>query len=179
MNFTLLGTETIYQGKVFAVERVFTRLPDGTERSYDRVRHSGAITVVPVDRQGGIHFVRQYRIGAGESLLELPAGMLEPGEDPLAGALRETREETGMAAGDIQLLGEFYLAPGYSSEYMHAYLATGLRADPLERDDDEFLQNEVIPYKVAYAMAGRGEIQDGKSLAALLLAKAKIEALFG
>ena len=120
-------------------------------------------------------FVRQYRHAAGLDLLELPAGTLDEGEEPLECAKREIREETGMAAGKMELLGGFYLAPGYSTEYMHVYLATGLSHDPLEADADEFLTVERIPMAEALQMFERGEIQDAKSLAAVLLARKYLE----
>jgi ADP-ribose pyrophosphatase len=104
-------------------------------------------------------------------LLELPAGTLEKDEDPAACAAREIREETGFAADKIEKIGDFYLAPGYSSEFMHVYLAQELRHDPLEADADEFLSLETIPFTEAIQMAERGEMPDAKSLAALLLAK--------
>jgi ADP-ribose pyrophosphatase len=135
------------------------------------VEHLGAVTVVPLDEEGMIHFVRQFRVAAQVSLLELPAGVLHEGEDPLEGAAREVREETGQAAAEMVLLGTFYMVPGYSSEKMTVYLATGLRADPLPMDDDEFLQAERIPAQTALEMARSGQIQDGKTLAALLLAE--------
>jgi ADP-ribose pyrophosphatase len=101
----------------------------------------------------------------------LPAGTLEPDEDPLVCAQREVREETGMAAGQIKEIGGFYLAPGYSTEFMRVYLATALTHNPLEADADEFLSVEVMPIPEAIAKAGRGEFPDAKTLAALLLAK--------
>jgi ADP-ribose pyrophosphatase len=115
--------------------------------------------------------VRQYRHAAGQELLELPAGALEPGEPPEACARREIREEIGMAAEKIQKIGEFFLAPGYSTEYMHVFLATGLRRDPLPGDPDEFLSVETYPVIEVLRMVAGGEIQDAKTLAALLVAQ--------
>ena len=122
-----------------------------------------------MDEQGNLLFVRQYRPAAGKELLELPAGTLDEGEAPEACARREVREEAGMAAGQLEALGGFYLAPGYSTEYMHVYLATELRPDPLEADADEFLSVELISLGAALKMARSGEILDAKSLAALLI----------
>jgi ADP-ribose pyrophosphatase len=171
MNFEWLGQKNQYKGHAFQVEKVEIRLPDGNRRFFDLVTHSGAVTIVPVDEQGGIWFVRQYRIGSNSELLELPAGTLDAGEDPLDCAKREIREEIGMAAGSMKEIGEMYLAPGYSTEYMHVYLAAGLIPDPLTPDADEFLKTEIIPKEMALKMAARGEIKDSKSLAALLLAQ--------
>ena len=171
MNFEVLNREVLFKGRVFDVERVEARLPDGRLNKYDLVSHEGSITVVPFDQNGNVWFVRQYRHAAQQELLELPAGTLEIGEDPEACARREVREEIGMAAGSIQKIGEFFLAPGYSSEYMRVYLALDLTPDPLKGDDDEFITVELIPLEQAYHMAESGEIWDGKTLAALLLAK--------
>ncbi len=175
MNFEWLGQKNQYAGHAFQVEKVEVRLPDGNTRFFDLVIHDGAITLVPVDENGGIWFVRQYRIGSNSELLELPAGTLNPGEEPLECAKREIREEIGMAAGTINKIGEMYLAPGYSTEYMHIYLATGLVSDPLSPDADEFLETVVIPKEKVYEMADRGEFKDSKTLAALLLAKPHID----
>ncbi|MEW6503700.1 MAG: NUDIX hydrolase [Chloroflexota bacterium] len=175
MNFAILQRETIYQGRAFEVEKVHLRLPDGTVRPYDLVQHSGSVTIVPLDAQGNILFVKQYRIGVGEALLELPAGVLNDGEDPQTCAAREIREETGLAAEKLELLGDFYLAPGYSSEHMYIFLASGLYPSPLEQDADEFLQLITIPASQALEMAQRGQLRDAKSLAALMLAQKRLK----
>jgi len=170
MNFEWLSEEEIYHGRVFAVEKVHVRLPDGRKTTYDYVKHSGAVTMVPVDDQGRIWFVRQYRMGVKGILLELPAGTLEENEDPAVCAAREVREEIGMAADNVTKLGEFFLAPGYSSEYMHVYLMTGLHPSPLKHDDDEFLETEAIPLEKVLEMVNNDQIRDGKTLACLMLA---------
>jgi ADP-ribose pyrophosphatase len=170
MNFEWLDEEEKYRGRAFAVEKVKVRLPDGRETYYDYVKHSGAVTIVPVDDQNRILFVSQYRMGVKGILLELPAGTLEKDEDPAICAAREIREETGMAAGKVIKLGEFFLAPGYSSEYMHVYLMTELYPAPLNHDDDEFLQTEAIPVDKVLEMIYTDQIRDGKTLACLLLA---------
>lgn len=171
MNFEWLDRKKQYTGHAFQIEKVEIRLPDGKTRFFDLVVHSGAVTLVPVDDRGNIWFVRQYRIGSSSELLELPAGTLDPNEDPLVCANREIREEIGMAAESMTKLGEMYLAPGYSTEFMHIYMAKGLIHDPLDPDADEFLQTEIIPIPRVYEMAERGEIHDSKSLAALMLAR--------
>lgn len=171
MNFKTLQRETIFTGRVFNLEHVQMQLPNGEIRSYDLVNHKAAVTIVPIDEVGNILFVRQYRVGPDQELLELPAGVLNEGEDPGETAAREVREEIGMAAGNMKFLGSFFMSPGYSSEYMHIFLATELYSAPLEQDDDEFLQLETIPASKALQMARSGEIQDGKTLAALLMAE--------
>lgn len=170
MTHTLLNREMKYQGRAFDVSSLTFQLPDGRQRSYDLVEHSGSVTIVPVDDQDNLYFVSQHRIGAGEQLLELPAGVLEAGEDPMVCAMREIREEIGMAAYQLTKLGGFYLAPGYSNEHMTIFLATGLFDSPLDPDADEFLDVVRMPISDAYHAALQGEFSDSKTLAALLLA---------
>ncbi len=174
MEFTPLSRETVYQGRAFGVERVQLRLPDGKQRGYDLVRHNDSVTIIPLDGHGNLLFVNQFRLGVGGDLLELPAGVMGAGESPEVCAAREVREETGMAAARLELLGDFYLAPGYSSEHMYVFLASGLYEDALEQDADEFLQLVPIPVAKAYEMARSGQIRDSKSLAALMLAAEKL-----
>jgi ADP-ribose pyrophosphatase len=171
MPFELLRTETLLKGRAFAIRRDTLKAPDGRETKFDIIEHGGSVVIVPLDADGNLLFVRQYRHAAGQDLLELPAGTLDEGEEPAACAAREIREETGFAAGKMEKLGEFYLAPGYSTEFMVVYLATELTHDPLEADADEFLSLERIPVQQAFEMAERGEMPDAKSLAALLLAQ--------
>ena len=176
MAFELLKSEVVFPGRAFTIRRDTLRLPDGRETRFDIVEHVGSVVILPVDADGNLLFVRQYRHAAGSQLLELPAGTLDVGEAPLTCAQREVREETGMAAGKMEALGGFYLAPGYSTEYMQVFLATDLREDPLEADADEFLSVVRLPIAEALTMAARGEIPDAKSLAALLLAGERLQA---
>jgi ADP-ribose pyrophosphatase len=171
MPFTTLYREKQYQGHAFDVAKVHIRLPNGHERDYDLVEHGDSVTILPVDGDGNIYFVNQHRIGAQGELLELPAGVLDANEDPLECAKRELREETGMAAKDFRELGGFFLAPGYTDEYMTVFLAKELFNSPLEPDDDEFLDVKIIKSKEVYRQALEGKFHDGKTLATLLLAQ--------
>lgn len=171
MTFETIHSEVLYRGRAFNVRREEVRMPDGHVAQLDIVDHVGAVTILPIDEAGRIWFVRQYRHAAGVILLELPAGTLEAGESPDECARREIREEIGMSAGELHKVGEFFLAPGYSSEYMHVYLATGLHADPLPGDADEFLSVDRIPVEQVYDMVQTGGVRDAKSLAALFLAR--------
>lgn len=175
MAFELLKSEIVYPGRAFTIRRDTVRLPDGRETRLDIVGHVGSVVIIPLDKDGNLLFVRQYRHAAGLDLLELPAGTLNVGESPETCARREVREETGMAAGKLEPLGGFYPAPGYSTEYMYVYLATDLRDDPLEADADEFLAVERVPAAEALARCERGEIPDAKSLAAFTLARKYLE----
>jgi len=174
MTHQILGRQMVYKGHVFNVEKVLVRLPDSREREYDLVAHGNAVTIVPVTPEGDILFVRQYRLGSESDLLELPAGMLEAGEDPLEGARREVREETGMAAGRMELLGSFYMGAGYCTEMLHAYFATDLTSSPLPQDADEFIDLVRIPAAEALRMAHAGQLQDGKTIAALMMAERRL-----
>lgn len=171
MPFELIRSETLLQGRAFSIRRDYLKTPNGGETRLEIIDHGGSVVLIPIDDDGNLLFVRQYRHAAGGDLLELPAGTRDGDEPFEACAAREIREETGMEAGKLQKVGEFYLAPGYSSEFMVVYLATGLKENPLDADDDEFLQVERIPLKKAIQMAERGDVPDAKSLAALLLAR--------
>jgi ADP-ribose pyrophosphatase len=171
MPIEVLNQTTIYRGRAFNVRQDEVRFPNQHTVNLDIIEHVGAVTILPLDSDDCILFIRQYRHAVGKELLELPAGTLSPDELPEHCALREIREETGFAAGKLVKIGEFYLAPGYSTEYMHLYLATDLHPDPLPGDEDEFITLERVPIPQAYQLALHGELQDGKSLAALLLAQ--------
>lgn len=170
MPIELIKSETLLQGRTFKIRRDHLKLADGRETKLEIVEHGGSVAIIPVDERGNILFVRQYRHATGKHLLELPAGTREGDEPYEECAAREIREETGMEAGRLIKLGEFYLAPGYSTEFMGIFLATDLKHNPLDPDADEVLSVEKIPAKQALQMAERGELLDAKSLAALLLA---------
>lgn len=171
MHYKLISTEVIFRGRAFTTRLDQLQLPDDRIVRLDVVEHVPAVTLVPVDEHGQVWFVRQYRHPAGEELLELPAGTMETGETPEMCAMREIREEIGMAAGSLDKIGEFFLAPGYSTELMHAYLARDLHPDPLPGDQDEFLSIEKFPFDQVEVMLHAGEIRDAKTIAALCLAR--------
>ena len=167
-----IASQELYAGRIIRVRRDTVRLPDGRETVREVVAHPGAVAIVPVDA-GEVLFVRQYRYPAGEVLLEVPAGKLEPGEDPLDCARRELTEEIGRRAERLAFLGMFYTTPGFCDEKMHVFLASGLQAaDEADggRDADEFLDVVKIPLTEALAMLAAGELRDGKTIAALAMA---------
>ena len=170
MTYETRNKESQYAGPVFSVERLEVSLPDARVRAYDRVCMQDAVTILPIDSEGNVYFVRQYRVGSDSILLELPAGKIETGESAQSTAEREIREEIGMAADTIHPLGGFYMSPGYSTEYMHCFLATGLKHAPLAPDADEFLNVEKIPLDRVKSMIASGDLPDSKSLAAFMLA---------
>ncbi len=171
MKLETINSDLRFEGRAFNVRQDDVRLPNGHVVRLDIVVHKGSVIMVPLDQDGRIWFIRQYRHAAQEMMLELPAGVMEDGETPQSSAGREIREEIGMAAGQLRELGAFYLAPGYATERMVAFLATGLTPSPLEPDVDELIQVEKIPIERALQMAENAELHDAKSLAALLLAR--------
>lgn len=179
MPFELIKSETLLQGRAFKVRRDYLKTPDGRETRLEIIDHGGSVVIIPIDEENNLLFVRQYRHAAGGDLLELPAGTRDDEEPFEKCAAREIREETGMEAGKLQKVGAFYLAPGYSTEFMAVFLATELKENPLQADDDEFLQVERIPLKKALEMAEQDGMPDAKSLAALLLARPYLEKYLG
>jgi ADP-ribose pyrophosphatase len=170
MEYQVMSSEVVFKGKVFNIRRDVVTTPSGRSRVIDVVDHTGAVTMMPVDDHGRILFVRQYRHPTGGYILELPAGTLGPDEDPEDCAVRECREEVGMTPGHLIHLGDCYLAPGYSSEFNHMYLALELTPAPLPQDEDEDIRVEPVALKDIPALLTRGELRDGKSLAVLFLA---------
>ena len=169
----LIRSERVYEGLVIQVRRDTIRVnkADGSvEATREVVDHPGAVTLVPVDNDGNVLLVRQFRWAAALDLLEAPAGRMEPGEDPEESARREIREETGHAADNLVRLGGFWMAPGYSTEYMHCYLATDLRPDPLPADEDEVIETVPVPWDDIPRLIREGVIQDAKSVAVLQMA---------
>jgi ADP-ribose pyrophosphatase len=144
------------------------RYQSGREGPITYIDHPGAVIVVPVDAEGRILFVRQYRHPAGRWMLELPAGTLDAGEAPEPCAARELQEEAGYKPGRIEKLGGFYLAPGYSSEYLHVFLATELTESKLQGDED-VVNVERLSLDEALGRITFGEIEDAKTVAGLFL----------
>ena len=172
MGETRLEGEEIFSGKVVRLEVDRVQLPSGVSTVREVVRHRGAAVILPVFDDGVVLLVRQYRYPVGEELLELPAGTLEPAEDPLDCAGRELIEETGFAARSFTPLGRFYAAPGYTDETLHAMLATGLhRVGEANPDPDEIIDVEMLDRAEVLRRIETGEIRDAKTLATIFLAQ--------
>ncbi len=171
MALKKISSEIAYRGRVFNVRHDVLARPDGKEITYDTVVHNGAVAMVALDSDQQVLFVRQYRHSTGKRLLELPAGTLDDGESPEACAQRELREEVGMAPGSLTKLGEFFLAPGYSSERMWIFLARDLRPEKLEGDEDEDISIERMSLEQSLAAIRSSEIEDAKTIAGLYLAQ--------
>lgn len=161
-------SELVGQRTTLRVERLV--LPDGTETLRDTLYHPDSVAILPLDDNGDVVMVRQYRNAAGRELLELPAGAMESDELPVDAARRELREETGLDATELIELGNFFAAPGSMTERLHSFLATGLFPNPLAPDDDERIVVERMPFAEAVRRARAGELNDAKTLASLLLA---------
>jgi 8-oxo-dGTP pyrophosphatase MutT (NUDIX family) len=171
--FDVKSSEVLFTGRAFKLRVDQVSIDGNPPVSWEVLEHPGGVSIVPFDEDGNILMVRQYRHAVGVKLLELPAGTLKKGEDPDLTARRELQEEVGMDATNIELIGEFFLAPGYSSELMRVYLATGLFPATLPQDEDEVIAVERVPFNDAVAMALNGQIRDAKSVSGLLLAAHK------
>ena len=166
-----IGTERIYEGNIINVRVDTVRMPSGRDATREIVEHSHAVCIVPIDNDGNVVLVRQYRKPAEDALLEVPAGGVEDGEISEEAVLRELQEEIGYTADHLEHLSSFWVAPGWATEYMHAYLATGLRESRLDGDEDENIEVVRLRFDEAVSMLKTGEINDGKTIAALLLAQ--------
>lgn len=175
MSAEVLSSELIFEGRVFRIRRDQVRFEGGRETHYDVVEHNGSVTMVPVDEQDRLWFVRQYRHPVGTAPLEFPAGTLDAGEDPATCARRECREEIGMRPGALEEIATVFLAPGYSSERSHLYLAYDLEPAPLKGDVDEDIQIVKFSISDAYEAIADGQIRDAKTLSALFLARPLLE----
>jgi len=172
----LLTSERIYEGKILNLRRDWVRLPDGNKASREVVEHPGAVAIIALDKEGNVYLVRQYRHPIGQETLEVPAGKLDAGEEPLACARRELAEEAGLAAATWQLLLTFYTTPGFSNEIMYLFLASGLEPYQEEADADEFLAVVRLPLPAAVNLIYQGAIKDAKSIAGLLAVARTLEA---
>ena len=166
-----LSENTIFKGKVFTVKEKQVQLENGSVHRREVVLHNGGASVIPVDDEGNVYMVRQFRSPFECEVLEIPAGKLEPGEDPFAAAQRELKEETGFTAEKYYNLGEMWPTVGYCGEKIYIYLATGLTRGDKDPDEDEFLSTVKIPFDQAVEMCMDGQIVDGKTLVGLLKAK--------
>ena len=168
---TVIDRTTAYHGLVADYDIWYVTLPDGRTAQRDIIRHPGAAAVVPVDAEGNVTMVYQYRHPLGRVSLEIPAGKKEPGEDPLTCAVRELREEVGIVAKDFRLLTQLASSPGIFNERIWIYLATGLSHCAVDPDDDEFLNIRTFPLEELIGRVVANEIQDSKTIAGLMLAR--------
>lgn len=159
-----------FTGRVFKVDVLDVVLPDNTTGTREIVCHDGGAAVVAVDDDKNVYMVKQYRIATGREMLEIPAGKLESGENPMNCAMRELTEETGMKANNVIELCSYYATPGYCTEKLHLYLARGLTQFSPHRDEGEFLHVVKMPLSEVVQMIKDGKIQDGKTINGILAA---------
>jgi ADP-ribose pyrophosphatase len=160
--------DILFQGQRFRVERAVQTMPDATRHVREVVRHPGAVVILPLLDDGRVCFVRNFRVAVNETLIELPAGTLEPNEDPADTAMRELAEETGYRAGRISHLFTFCMSPGILDEQMHLYLAESLEPGPMALEAGEDIQPLLLTWDAALEMVRHGEIHDAKTLVGLL-----------
>ena len=168
---TTISRKEQYSGPLFTVHSDVVRLPNGHTSVREVVEHVDGVAVLPLDERNNVLTVTQYRYVFGKTLLEIPAGKLDPGEDPAAGALRELKEETGAVPDVFLPLGAILPAPGCYSEVLHLFLARGLHMEDQQLDPDEFLNVERIPFDEMVHRCMSGEIEDAKTVAAVLKTK--------
>jgi len=162
------STEELLVTPRFKVIRHFETARDGSIHTRDTVQHPGAVAILPLLDDGRVCLIRNFRIAVGRTLVELPAGTLEPGEEPGNTAARELAEETGYVASSIEPLREFTMSPGILNERMHLFPARGLAAGPTAREAGEKIDNLEVPWAEAMRMVDEGEIEDAKTLVGLL-----------
>ena len=166
----MVSQKTVYEGVIVNVRLDKARLLDGRITNREVVEHPGGVAVFAMDQEDKVIMVRQFRYPMGEVVLELPAGKLEPGEDPRDSGLRELEEETGLQPQTFLSMGCSYSSPGILAEKIHLYFAKDLVQGPVHPDDGEFLEVVRIPYDQLMDMVAQGEIKDGKTLAGILKA---------
>ena len=172
----ILNEERVFEGHLVKVGKMNVTLPNGGKAVREVIRHVGASAVVPLGADGQVTLVRQFRAAVNRVVLEIPAGKLDSrSEDRLLAARRELREETGLEAGTWTHLSDIITTPGFTDERISLYLAEDLHQGEARPDDDEFLNLVRMPFTQAVGMCMSGEIDDAKSICALLLARQALE----
>jgi len=173
-EFTL-SSRTVYEGKIVTVKVDQARLPNGETALREVVEHPGGVCVLALREDGMVPLVRQFRYPLSELLLELPAGKLERGEQPRPAAARELEEEAGLAPEELTELGAMYVSPGFCTEKLHLYLARKCRSVQAHPDEDEFLDVIWMDFDRLVEQVMEGQIQDGKTVAAVLKTRLLLE----
>lgn len=171
---TVTSSDAVYLGKLINLYVDHVTLPNGSTSIREIIRHPGAVAMVPLLPDHHVLLVRQFRLAANRVTLEIPAGTLTPGEDPLAAAGRELAEETGYRAATFTPLGGQFTAPGYTTEFIHLYLATDLEPAHQGLDEDEFLDVVRMPFDEIVQRIVAGDIDDSKTMSAILLAARRL-----
>ena len=166
-----LSTELVYDGKLLKVRSDTVRLPDGAAAEREWIDHPGAVAVIALTGPGELVMERQFRYPLGRDMIEVPAGKIDPGEDPLATAKRELKEETGYVAAEWSHVATIHIAIAYSNEHIEIFLAKGLSRESARLDDEEFLEVFTLPLATALAWVRDGKITDSKTVATLFWAE--------
>jgi ADP-ribose pyrophosphatase len=166
-----VSTQKVYEGRIISVEKMIVELPNKKTAGRDIIRHPGAATVLPIDNEGYIHVVKQYRKPIEKVSIEIPAGKLDEAESPRECAIRELSEETGLIAGKISHVFSMVTTPAFCDEVIHFFVATDLEEGTMHTDDDEFLERDKIHIDKMIEMIMNGEIFDSKTITAVFLAK--------
>ncbi len=169
-----LSSRLIYDGRVVKLRVDTVSLPGGQQTRREVVEHIDCVAIVAVDADGKLLLVKQFRQPVEKELLEIPAGGIEPGEDPVATVRREMQEETGYLPQRVERLGGFYSAPGFCTEYLYLYLATDLTPSQLQAEDTESIQLVRLPVSQIPSLIASGSICDAKSIAGLLIYSSRL-----
>lgn len=164
-----MNRKTIYSGKAITLDVETVLLPNNKVASREIVRHPGAVAILPIDDQGNIYFVKQFRKAIEHELLEIPAGKLEKGEEPSQCALRELQEEIGFTSNKLTFITQIYTSPGFADEKIYIFKAENLVKSELMKDEDEFINIYRYRPDEAFEMIKNDKIRDAKTIAALLL----------
>jgi len=170
-----IARKTLYEGKIFTVAEDTIKFPDGSQTKWDVLLHSGAAAIVPIDNDGNIILVEQYRCVADDMILEIPAGKIDEGEDPISCAIRELEEETGYKAKEVKAIGSIYSAVGFSDEEVMLFVANGLEAGKMNLDENEYINVKKFTLKEVIDMILDGKIKDSKTIAAILKTKEMVQ----
>lgn len=163
-----ISTETLFKGRAVNLRVDTVEVSGGRRTTREIIEHPHCVAIIAVDECGDVLLVRQFRRAAGRSLLEIPAGGIDPGEQPADCVRRELQEETGYFPGKVERLGGFYAAPGYCTEYLHLFLATDLKPSRLIAEDTDEIEVVRVSAEEAIRRIATGDICDGKSIAGLL-----------
>lgn len=168
-----LAEELVYDGNLLKIWRTRVKLGDGSETYREWIKHPGAAAIIPLLPEGETLLVRQFRYPLGRETLEIPAGKLDPGESPLACAARELSEETGLVGGELVKVGSIVTTPGFTNEVIHLFICRNPSPGPAHPDEGEFINLLRLPLAEVFQRIKDGQIQDGKTVLAFLLARAQ------
>jgi ADP-ribose pyrophosphatase len=170
----VIESKRIFEGRICALRVDTVRLEDGRTATREIIEHDPVVAMVPVEADGTVVLIRQFRLATGGVMLEIPAGIVDPGEDAVTAAQRELREETGLRATKLTQMAEFFASPGFLTELMTIFLAEGLEPAPLDADEDEDIVIRRVSLDEAVRLVEDGQIKDAKSVAGILLAARRL-----